>query len=258
MAMTISSIYRYPVKGLSPEVVAQVQLSVGKSLPNDRRFALALAATQIDREKPEWLAKTSFFMLARDEKLAQLHTRFDEHGDLFTIERAGRLLLSAHITNAGGRQAIESFFADFLADHPGGRPHLVEAPGHTFSDAKQKPNSTTYHYISLVNLASVEALGRTARLPLDPLRFRANIYFAGAPAWSERDWVGERLTVGNALLLVIAPITRCPATSVNPASAERDLDVPRLLLDEFGHNHMGIYAEVEQGGVVTTNDTLSL
>ena len=114
MAMSISAIYRYPVKGLSPEPLDQVTLSVGQGVPHDRRFALALAATQIDPEKPEWLHKSNFFMLMRDEQLAQLHTRFDERSGNFTIARSGELLLSASITDAGGRQAIEGIFAELL------------------------------------------------------------------------------------------------------------------------------------------------
>lgn len=257
MAMSISAIYRYPVKGLSAEALTRVILSVGQSVPHDRRFALAHAATQINPEKPEWLPKTNFFMLMRDEKLAQLHTRFDEHTGIFTIVRSGELLLNARITDAVGRQAIETFFADFLPAHPGGHPKLVEAPGHSFSDAKQRPNSTTDKYISIVNLASVREVERAARVSVDPIRFRANIYFSGAAPWSELTWTGSELIIGKARLRVVSPITRCPATSVNPATAERDLDVPRLLLSEFGHNHMGIYAEVLQGGVVETNDWLS-
>ncbi len=261
MAMSISAIYRYPVKGLSPELLTQASLSVGLGVPHDRRFALALAATQIDPAKPEWLHKSNFFMLMRDERLAQLHTRFDEGTGNFTVARSGELLLSARITDAGGRAAIEAFFAEFLAGHPGGRPKLVEAPGHSFYDAKQRPNSTTNKYISIINLASVMAVERAAQVPVDPLRFRANLYFSGTPAWSELGWVDSALTIGKAhqraRLRIVSPITRCPATSVNPATAERDLDIPQLLQSEFGHNHMGIYAEVLEGGVVETNDPLS-
>src|SRR5690348_2687680 len=44
MPITISSIYRYPVKGLSPERLPRTRLSPGRCLPEDRRFAVALAS----------------------------------------------------------------------------------------------------------------------------------------------------------------------------------------------------------------------
>ena len=256
MTMNVNSIYRYPIKGLSAEPLDRVMLTIGQCVPHDRRFAIARAATHIDPAKPEWLRKTHFFMLMRDEKLAQLRTRFDEASGLFTIERAGRLLLSACITDATGRGSLEAFFTDFLKDHPDGPPRIVEAPGHAFSDAQKKPNATTDKYVSLVNLSSVRELELAAQKPLAPLRFRANVYFEGAPAWSELNWVGSGISLGKARLRIISPITRCPATAVNPETAERDLDVPRLLQTRFSHNLMGVYGEVVEDGVVTTKDEL--
>ena len=256
MSINVNSIYRYPIKGLSAEALDQVNLSVGQSIPHDRRFAIAHATTQVNPENPEWLPKTRFFMLMRDERLAQLRSRFDEHSGIVSLERSGRLVFSACITDMQGRKSFDAFFAEFLMDCPGGPPRLVEASGHTFSDAKQKPNSTTYKYISLVNLASVRDVGRVARVAVDPNRFRANVYFEGTPAWSELKWVGMGLRLGKARLRVVSLTTRCPATAVNPATAERDLDIPRILQEEFGHNHMGVYAEVVEEGAVKTNDFL--
>ncbi len=256
MTVSVAAIYRYPVKGLSPEPLERVALAPGENLPQDRRFAIARAATQIDPLKPEWLPKTNFFMLMRDEKLAQLRTRFDERSGLLTIERDGRRLIRARITDVAGRVLIDAFFAEFLKDSPGGPPRVVEAPGHTFSDAKQKPNSTTYKYISLVNLASIRELEKVVQVPVDPIRFRANLYLKGAPAWGELDWVGSEIMVGSARLRVVSPITRCAATAVNPATAERDLNIPGILQQEFRHNHMGVYAEVVVGGEVARDDLL--
>jgi uncharacterized protein len=77
MAISVVRICRYPVKGLSAEDLERVMLTAGQCLPHDRRFALAHAATHFDPTRPEWLPKTSFLMLMRDEQLAQLRTRFD-------------------------------------------------------------------------------------------------------------------------------------------------------------------------------------
>lgn len=252
----VAFIYRYPVKGLSPEPLERVTLTRGECLPHDRRFAIARAAAPFDPQRPEWLPKTNFFMLMRDEKLAQLRTRFDDQSGLFTIERGGRTLLRARITDVAGREQIDGFFAAFLEGSPGGPPKVVEAPGHTFSDAKQKPNSTTYKYVSLVNLASIGEVEKVVRVPVDPIRFRANVYFKGAPAWADLDWVGSEIALGGARLRVVSPITRCAATTVNPATAERDLNLPVILQKEFGHPYMGVYAEAVGGGQVARGDPL--
>lgn len=258
MSMTIHSIYRYPIKGLGPEALKQVMLFAGQGIPHDRRFAIAHASTCLDPEKPEWLPKTHFFMLMRDEKLAQLHTRFDEQTGFLTIERSGHALLRVCLTDSDGRKALETFFSEFFMNHPDGPPKIVEAPGHAFFDAKRKPNSSTDKYVSLVNLASVRKVEYAAQASVDPIRLRANIYFEGAAAWDELDWIGVNLKMGQARLRVLSPITRCPATSVNPATAERDLDIPGILQNEFGHNHMGVYAEVVEDGIVVTGDVIEV
>ena len=83
-------------------------------------------------------------MLMRDEKLAQLQTRFDENSGYPTLERDGRMLLRAQLTERAGHNSMEEFFAEFLRDTVNDVPKLVEAPGHTFSDARQKLSSSTY------------------------------------------------------------------------------------------------------------------
>jgi uncharacterized protein len=79
--MAVAAIYRYPVKGLSAERVDRVTLMPGECLPHDRRFAIALGSTHFDPKSPEWLSKTHFIMLMRDEQLAHLQTAIWPHRD---------------------------------------------------------------------------------------------------------------------------------------------------------------------------------
>jgi uncharacterized protein len=256
MTETIAAIYRYPVKGLSAERLGRVRLSQGECLPHDRRFAIALPSTRFDPARPEWLAKTHFVMLMRDEALAELQTSFDPASGELTIEDDSGLALRARITEPEGCRRVGDFLAEFLGDAVAQPVRIVEAPGHTFADARRKQNATTDQYVSLINLASIAALEELVEAPVDPLRFRANVYLEGAPAWRENDWVGGEIALGDARLKVVAPITRCAATQVNPMTAARDLDVVGALQRGFGHNLMGIYAEVAEGGEIATGDRL--
>jgi uncharacterized protein len=258
MAVKIAAIYRYPVKGMSAEPLARVALVPGECLPHDRRFAIALAATRFDPTRPEWLAKTHFVMLMRDENLAQLASRFNAQNSELTIERAGIVAVTARLTEPEGCRVVSEFLAEFLGPAVEGPLRIVEAPGHAFADARRKPNATTDKYVSLINLASIAALEAVVQAPVDPLRFRANLYFDETPAWSELDWIGAEIALGGARLKVIAAITRCAATQVNPATAERDLDIVGALQRGFGHNLMGIYAEVVAGGDIASGDELAL
>lgn len=257
MTATIAALYRYPVKGLSPEPLERIALTAGKCLPQDRRFAIALPSTEFDPAAPKWLSKTHFVMLMRDEQLAQLATRFDAASGMFSIARGDDTLIEARLTEAEGQRAIAAFVTGFLDGAVPGPLRIVEAPGHAFADARPKPNATTDQYVSLINRASIAALEERLGAAVDPLRFRANIYFDGPPAWAELDWLGCEMSLGAARLRVIAAITRCAATAVNPATAERDLDIVGGLQRHFGHNLMGVYAEVAWGGEIARGDGLA-
>jgi uncharacterized protein len=260
MTAAIAQLYRYPVKGLSAEPLERVALAVGQCLPQDRRFAIALGSTAFDPAHPQWLPKTDFIMLMRDEKLARLGTSFDPSSSVLTIVENGRAVLSGSLSDPEGCRRVARFFEEFLGDAVARPLHVVEAEGHAFADAYPKPNATTDKYVSLINLASIRDFeGRIGRT-VEPIRFRANVYFDGLPAWQEQEWVEPELhmTLGSARLRVIAPITRCPATDVNPATAERDIPMVYELMSHYGHGIMGIYAEVVGAGEIGIGDRLAV
>ena len=252
----VTAIYRYPVKGLSAEKIDRVTLLPGECLPHDRRFAIALGSTTFDPEYPEWLPKTHFVMLMRDEKLARLQTRFDVESGVLSIAEGGQVLLRATMSDPQGRGLVAEFLTNFLGDAVDGPLRVVSASGHAFADARRRPNATTDKYVSLINRASIEALEAAIGVPVDPIRFRANTYFGGASAWCEQDWIDSEINLGAARLRVISPITRCAATQVNPVTAERDLDIVTALGRTVGHTNMGVYAEVVAGGEMSVGDLL--
>jgi uncharacterized protein YcbX len=241
----IDSIYRYPVKGLSAEPLAAVMVMAGEGLPLDRKFALARAGTAFDPTRPVWLHKRHFLMLMRDERLAELQAAYDDVSGRLRIAHAGRQLVNAEVGSADGRATIERFFEEFMGDQAGGRPCLVSAQGHMFSDNPMK-------CVSLINLASVRATGETIGEvldgPLDPLRFRANLHVSGLDPWAESDWVGRELAAGDVRLRCAERIDRCAATNVNPATARRDLNVPLALRKAYGHIDCGVLLQVVRGG----------
>src|ERR1700751_3236635 len=99
-AATLPSIYRYPVKGLSPQPYQRVTLRTGKTLPNDRRYAIENGPSGFDPAAPAWLAKTHFLMLMRNERLAALRTSFDDATHTLTIRRDGSDAASGNLETA--------------------------------------------------------------------------------------------------------------------------------------------------------------
>src|SRR5260370_26853681 len=183
-------------------------------------------------------------MMMREEKVARLKGSVEPQTGELTIEHGGIVAVRARLGEAEGCRVVSAFLADFLGSAVEGPLRVVEAPGHAFADARRKPNATTDKYVSLINRASIAALETIVEASVDPLRFRANVYLDGAPAWSELDWVGSEIALGGARLRVIAAITRCAATEVNTATAERDLYIVGRLHRGFGHTLTGLYADI--------------
>ena len=74
----ITGIYRYPVKGLTPEALPHAELKIGETLRSDRRYAIENGPSGFDPAAPKWLPKPHFLMLQRDEWLAPLRAHFDD------------------------------------------------------------------------------------------------------------------------------------------------------------------------------------
>ena len=242
MPNTIQQLYRFPIKGLSPEPLATISALPGEGVAGDRQFALARAATAFDQTAPTHLPKTSFLMLQRDEKLAGLKTRFEPATGTLSIDNDGTVV-TASVRETGGRESIETFFAEFMSLGADSHPRLVSATGHMFSDVPAK-------VLSLINMASIAELEGRLAATIDPLRFRGNVYFDGEVPWSELDWVGREIKIGETVLEVVQRTQRCAATNVNPATAVRDLNIPKSLMTEYGHMDMGVYARVMTGGTL--------
>jgi uncharacterized protein YcbX len=250
MSATIARICRYPVKGLNAEDLDRVELEPGLGLPHDRRFALAHAAAMFDPAAPDWLPKSNFLMLMKNERLAALEAIFDDPTGTLTIQRDGKQVSRGKVTEPLGRAMIGKFFAAYMKDECPGKPRLVEGPdGYMFSD-------TPARVLSVINLASVRDLERVVGKPVDPLRFRANLYIEGAYPWEEFHWIGEQITGGATTFTVEGRIDRCAATNVDPVSAARDLNIPKDLRRGYGHVNMGVYVAVTRGGSVAVGDAV--
>jgi uncharacterized protein YcbX len=247
----VASLYRYPVKGLSPEPLQSIHLAAGEAVPGDRIYAIENGPGRFDPTAPRHLPKINFLMLMRDERLATLKTEFEEASHTLTIKRDGKPVVRGDLRTRIGRQIIEQFLAAYMKGSLRGPPKIVSADGHSFSDVPAK-------CLHVINLASVRELGRVMGRAIDPLRFRANVYIDGAPPWHEAGWVGHDITIRNAILGVFDRTERCEATNVDPATGARDMAIPAALLRTWGHSDFGIYASVTSGGTVARGDSFRI
>ena len=247
----LASIYRYPVKGLTPERLSSADLRAGEVIEGDRLYAVENGPSGFDPEAPRWLPKIKFLCLMRNARLAAFTSRYDDETAVLTIERDGELLASGDLRTPNGRRAIENFFETCMASEKRGTFRVLEAPGHSFSDLASK-------VVSIINLDTVADFSGALGQPLHPLRFRANLYLTGLPAWSEFDLMGKTLAIGEARLRIIKRIERCAATEVNPETALRDIDIPEILWRRRGNIDFGVYAEVTAAGKIAEGDPVEI
>jgi uncharacterized protein len=247
----IAAIYRYPVKGLSPESLASTRLSAGETLAADRLYAVENGPSGFDPAAPAHLPKQRFLMLMRNERLARLRARFDAATHRLAIELDGATVAFGDLRTTEGRASIEGFFAKFCADELRGPPRVLHGNGHSFSDVARK-------VVSIINLASVAEIENALTAPVDPLRFRGNLHVAGWPAWHEFALMDREIRIGSATRLkIVKRIRRCAATEVDPLTAARDLPIPGTLLRAFGHGDCGVYAEVVADGEIAVGNAVA-
>jgi len=251
MQATVAALYRHPVKGFTPERLGRAALSVGEGFPCDRLYAVEVGDSGFDPAAPAFISKTRFAVLAHMARVARARTAYDEVSGVLVAEADGQPRFEGALTTEAGRLAFAAWLTALLGDEASAPLKVLVAPDPwRFMDHPQG-------HVSIINLASLRDLEQRIGRPVDPLRFRANLYVEGWPAWAENDWTGQTLTLGEARAEVFKPIVRCAAIHVDPATAERDMDLVKALFDHYGHTLCGVYVHTTTAGVVAEGDAVS-
>ena len=243
----VAALYRHPVKGFTPERLPSAELEAGGFFPCDRIYAVEDGPSGFDPAAPTFVPKTQFAVLAKIPEVARARTAYDDASGVITVEAGGMASLRVALSDDEGRNRFADWLTELLGEAASGPLKVVHAEGHRFTDHPQG-------CVSILNLASVRDLGERMGRPIDPLRFRANVLVEGWPAWAENEASGRTLELGSARLEIFKSIVRCAATEVNPSTAERDMEIPRGLFDNYGHVFCGIYATVTGSGRVAEGD----
>ncbi|AWN42116.1 MOSC domain-containing protein [Methylobacterium durans] len=248
----LSALYRYPVKGLSPEPLDAASLETSGYFPGDRLYAIENGPSGFNTVAPRHLPKIKYLMLMRDEALAQLRTRYDDATATLHVEGGGERF-AAELATAEGRAALEDFLRRFMPGSLRGEPRVLTAPEqYRFTDSRTG-------FVSIINLASVRAVEAMLDRPVDPLRFRGNLLVEGLEPWAELGIVGALLEAPDGVRLRVTKRTeRCAATNVDPVTGQRDLEIPWTLDRHLGHRDCGVYAEIVAGGTLRVGDALTV
>lgn len=242
----VTALWRHPIKSHGREALQRVTLTQGQAMPYDRLWAIAHDAAKVDRS--EWAACQNFSRGAKSPALMAITATLDETTETITLRQPNQPDLTVQPDTDPTR------LLDWV------RPLVDpsrEQPAHVFRLDKRGFTDTPFASISLNNHASHTAVEGLTQSTLQTERWRGNIWFEGAPAWGEFEWIGRELRLGTAILKVEDRIVRCKATTANTDTGIRDVDTLKAL-NTLGHQDFGIYATVLQTGNVAIGDQLEL
>ena len=98
---------------------------------------------------------------------------------------------------------------------------------------------------------AVAAFGRDVR------RLRPNILIGGVQGLDEANWPGAELHIGDTIVRLDSLRGRCPMTTVDPDTLDRDPEVLRDIRRRFG-GRLALNADVARGGTIYVGDAVRL
>src|SRR5262245_44028061 len=206
----IHELVRYPVKSMAGISTDSAFLG-WHGLQGDRRFAFRrlddkngfpwLTASRL----PELLLYKPLGLDENMEEPAVTHVR--------TPEGMNLALLSVELQNS-------------VAERFGSPVELMKLKHGIFDEAS----------VSVINLATISAIGREAEQNLDTRRFRANIVIVtdATEPFLEDGWIGGRLVFGSndvgPMLNITMPDERCMMINLDPDTAKQDPNVMKAVV----------------------------
>jgi len=243
----LEHICRHPIKGHGRETLASVRLSAGACLPWDRHWAVAHEAARL---VDGWNPCVNFARAAKAPALMAIESRLDEATGTVTLHHPD----CGDITFRPDDAADTPRFLDWVRPlNPENRaqPARIVTAGRGMTDSD-------FPSVAILNTASLADLSRRMGHDLSIHRWRGNLWLSRAAAWDEWNWIGRHIRIGDAVLEIRERITRCSATTVEPATGRSNADTLSALESHFGHQDFGLYAVVVNGGTIATGDAWTL
>jgi uncharacterized protein YcbX len=246
MAGAVTHLWRHPIKAHGAESVVETVLTAGSTMPWDRIWAIAHEAARLDGASGDWHPCANFSRGAKSPELMAIRARVDETAGTVTLTHPRLEPITVDPDVAEGAARLIEWVRP-VSNPDRARPASVARAGRGMTDSD-------WPSISILSVASLDALSATAGRDLAQERFRGNVWIEGSEPWAEFGWVGRTLRIGDATLAVRERITRCKATMVDPETGVSDVDTLGALESGWGHRDFGVYAQVIDGGRIAVGD----
>jgi len=117
--------------------------------------------------------------------------------------------------------------------------------------------------VSVINLATIAAIGREVGQDLGTRRFRPNIVIAtdSTDPFIEDGWIGGRLIFGSnedgPIVSITMPDPRCVMINLDPDTAQQDPRIMKAAI-RLNRNNAGAYGTVARTGQISVGQSVSL
>ena len=233
----VVALYRYPVKGFTPEACDTLTVLDEGRIAGDRVLGVRFADTEAADDA--WSRKSGMVALINTPGLARLNVKFSNESFRLHVS-LGTSVLFDEALNSQGRHQLAAVLADYvlnldvnpLTDHSERLPLRVIGDGHSPRYHDEPAGRVTLH-----GRGSLEAVQAAVGNEVSELRFRSNIALDGLAAWEEQTWIGRKIRIGAVEFDVVKPKTRCLATHANPITGKRDLPILATLTQKLGQEN---------------------
>lgn len=248
MTGTVAALWRHPIKSHGRQALDAITLIAGQTMPYDRRWAVTSGAS---RYQGGWDECHAFMIGTRNPALAAMTATLDEESQTVHLQHPALPDISIQPDDP---QSAAAFITWVTPLTPPGRaaPHAIVTAG------QRGMTDTKYPSVSIMNTASHAAVADQLGKPLEPERWRGNIWLDGLPPWAEWDWIGRDIRIGAVTLRIQERIARCAHTAASPETGLRDADTLGALRDGWTHTDFGVYAAVMTGGRIALGDELEV
>ena len=250
--ITVAEINIAPVKSMALVPLETANLELG-GIRDDRRF---------------YLVNGNGRLLTRRQvgKLAQLSASWDEASERLSIkfpdgtELAGPPELDRPVwTIVWGRRvrgrALQGDWTAAISEFCGQPAILMmsDLPCQVFDEFP----------VSALSRASVARLSSEMGMSADDClatdRFRPTLLLDGCDPHQEDGWMNRPISVGDAVVRILAPDPRCAIVNQHPVTGETDTDAVKSILDYRPNPlaaYFGVYGIVEKPGAVSVGDAV--
>ncbi len=230
---TVKEIWRYPVKSMAGEALQKADI-YWHGINGDRRAAFVRGDN--DSGFP-WLTA---------RQIPQMNQYRPRYTDLTDVVN------SAMVVETPDGQTLP-------LGSPALQAELADLYGHDVSLIRIKRGVFDDLPLSLMSVASANALAEAADIPVDVRRWRQNIVIEtfNGRSFTEEEWVGQTVTIGDVQFNLNIRIPRCVMVNVDPETAVKNPDVLKMVTNTRS-NCVGVAGSPASIGTIRVGDVVRL